>query len=58
MNMVQAMFLNNTTAPFDDVRVRQALCYGVNRQEILDMLSGGRGTIINSGIVCNNRLDI
>jgi len=50
MNLVQAMFLNNGAAPFNDVRVRQALCYGVNRQEILDMLSGGRGTIINSGM--------
>ena len=50
MNLVQAMFLNNGAAPFDDVRVRQAFCYGVNRQEILDMLSGGRGTIINSGM--------
>ena len=50
MNLVQAMFLNNAAAPFDDVRVRQAFCHGVNRQEILDMLSGGRGTIINTGM--------
>ena len=50
MNLVQAMFLNNGVAPFDDVRVRQAFCHAVNRQEILDMLSGGRGTIINSGM--------
>ena len=50
MNLVQAMFLNNAVAPFDDVRVRQAFCHAVNRQEILDMLSGGRGTIINSGM--------
>ena len=50
MNLVQAMFLNNGKAPFDDVRVRQAFCHGVNRQEILDMLSGGRGTIINTGM--------
>lgn len=50
MNLVQAMFLNNAVAPFDDVRVRQAVCHAVNRQEILDMLSGGRGTILNSGM--------
>ncbi len=50
MNLVQALFLNNGTAPFDDVRVRQAFCHAINRQEILDMLSGGRGTIINSGM--------
>lgn len=51
MNLVQALFLNNKRAPFDDARVRQALCYGINRQEILDMLSGGRGTIIGSNMV-------
>ena len=50
MNLVQALFLNNATAPFDDVRVRQAFCHAINRQEILDMLSGGKGTIINSGM--------
>ena len=50
MNLVQALFLNNGVAPFDDVRVRTAICHAVNRQEILDMLSGGRGTIINSGM--------
>ena len=50
MNLVQALFLNNGAAPFDDVRVRQAFCHAINRQEILDMLSGGRGTIINSGM--------
>jgi peptide/nickel transport system substrate-binding protein len=50
MNLVEAMFLNNGVAPVDDVLVRQAFCHGVNRQEILDMLSGGRGTIINTGM--------
>jgi len=50
MNLVQAMFLNNGVAPFNDIRVRQAFCHGVNRREILDMLSGGRGTVINSGM--------
>ncbi len=50
MNLVQALFLNNGVAPFNDVRVRQAFSHAINRQEILDMLSGGRGTIINSGM--------
>ena len=44
-NLVQAMFLNNQAEPLNDIRVRQALCYAVNRQEILDMLSGGRGPV-------------
>ena len=50
MNLVQAMFLNNASAPFDNAKVRQAFCHAINRQEILEMLSGGRGTIINSGM--------
>lgn len=50
MNLVQALFLNNAAEPFNDVRVRQAFCYAINRQEILDMLSGGRGSVINSGM--------
>lgn len=51
MNLVQALFLNNQAEPLNDVRVRQALCYAVNRQEILDMLSGGRGTVIGTNMV-------
>ncbi len=50
-NLVQAMFLNNQAEPLNDIRVRQALCYAVNRQEILDMLSGGRGTVIGTNMV-------
>ena len=50
MNLVQALFLNNAAAPFDNATVREAFCHAINRQEILDMLSGGRGTIINSGM--------
>ena len=33
MNMVQALFLNNKATPFDDERVRKALCHAINRQE-------------------------
>ena len=29
MNLVQAIYLNNAVAPFDNVKVRQALCYAV-----------------------------
>lgn len=42
-NMVQGLFLNNTVAPFDDVRVRQALNYAVDRNEIIDLLMDGEG---------------
>lgn len=50
MNLVQALFLNNGVKPFDDVRVRQALCYAVNKQEIMDFVSDGKGTPIASNI--------
>lgn len=50
MNLVQALFLNNAAEPFDDIRVRQAVCYALNRQEILDMVADGKGTIIGSNM--------
>lgn len=50
MNLVQALYLNNTVEPFDDIRVRQALCYAVDRQEILDIGFDGKGTIIGSSM--------
>lgn len=50
MNLIQALYLNNKEKPFDDVKVRQALCYAVNRQEVLDMMADGKGTIIGSSM--------
>ena len=50
MNLVQAMYLNNAVAPFDDVRVRQALCYAVDKQEIIDLAFDGYGSPIGSSM--------
>jgi len=50
MSLVQGLFLNNQAKPFDDVRVRQALCYAVDKKELLQMLNGGYGTAIGSGV--------
>ncbi len=44
MNLVQALYLNNAEEPFDDVRVRQALCYAVDRQQIIDLAFDGYGS--------------
>ena len=49
-NMVQGLFLNNARAPFDDVRVRQALSYAVNRNEIIDLLMDGEGLALTTAM--------
>lgn len=53
MNLVQAMYLNNDFEPFKDQRVRQALCYAVDKSEILDITSDGKGTELGSSMFPN-----
>ncbi len=50
MSLVQALYLNNAQAPFDNVLVRQALCYATDRQEILDLAFDGYGTLVGSSM--------
>ncbi|MBQ6395558.1 MAG: hypothetical protein IJH87_04365 [Atopobiaceae bacterium] len=50
MNLVQALYLNNAVKPFDDMRVRQALCYAIDKQEIMDYVSGGKGAEVGSSM--------
>ena len=50
MNLVQALYLNNHVKPFDDVRVRQALSYATDVDEILDITAEGKGTKIGSSM--------
>lgn len=50
MNLVQALYLNNDFEPFQDERVRQALCYAVDKQEIFDILSDGKGSELASSV--------
>ncbi len=49
-NLVQALFLNNEVEPFNDVNVRTALSYAIDKQGIMDMLSQGEGTKLGSGL--------
>ena len=50
MNLVQALYLNNNVKPFDDVRVRRALSYATDVDEILDITAEGKGTKIGSSM--------
>ena len=50
MNLVQAVYLNNAVEPFNDPKVRQALCYAVDIQQIMDFVSDGKGTETGSSM--------
>ena len=50
MNLVQAVYLNNAVEPFNNTKVRQALCYAVDIQEIMDFVSDGKGTETGSSM--------
>lgn len=50
MNLVQAVYLNNAVEPFNNEKVRQALCYAVNIEEIMDLTADGHGTPVGSSM--------
>ncbi|MBO4235937.1 MAG: ABC transporter substrate-binding protein [Firmicutes bacterium] len=49
-NAVQALYLNNAVVPFDNVKVRQALCYAIDKQAILDLAFDGHGSLLGSSM--------
>ena len=50
MNLVQALYLNNAVEPFNNELVRQALCYAVDKQQIIDLAFDGYGSPIGSSM--------
>ncbi len=50
MNLVQALYINNSVEPLNNTKVRQALCYAVDVQEIMDFVSDGKGTETGSSM--------
>lgn len=51
MNLVHGMFLNSAYEPLQDVRVRQALCYGVDRDAVNNFIFAGKSKIIGSHFI-------
>ena len=50
MNLVQAIHLNNAVAPFDNELVRQAMCYAVDVDAMLNLTMDGHGTKVGSSM--------
>ena len=50
MNLVQALYLNHQVQPFDNVLVRQAMCYAVDVDAMLDLTADGHGTKVGSSM--------
>ena len=50
MATIQALYLDNSEPPFDDIRVRQALCYAINKHEVIDLAADGHGFAVGSSM--------
>jgi peptide/nickel transport system substrate-binding protein len=50
-NSVQLLALNNSVKPLDDIKVRQAISYGVNVAEIIETAFYGRGEPSGSPLI-------
>lgn len=62
-NMVQIFAMNNAVKPFDDEKVRKALCLAINRDEIIEGAMDGAATKVYSnfspvlGFYYNDKLE-
>ncbi|MCM1101875.1 MAG: ABC transporter substrate-binding protein [Clostridium sp.] len=50
-NVVQALFLNNADETLSDARVRQAICYALDKDSVNEFVFGGNGAIISSAML-------
>ena len=50
MNLVVAMYLNHQVAPFDNLKVRQAMNYACDVKQIMDIMFDGKGEQIYSSV--------
>lgn len=50
-NAVQALYLNNAAEPFDKKEVRQALCYAIDPQNVIDTVDYGYGTKLGTAMI-------
>ena len=49
-NMVQLMAMNHDVEPFNDVRVRQAINYAIDKDVIIETVAEGKGTKLGSNM--------
>lgn len=50
-NVVQALFLNNADDTLKDVRVRQAICYALDKDSVNEFVFGGNGAIVSAAML-------
>ena len=50
-NVVQALFLNNAVEPLDNVLVRQAILYAIDKEAIDVFVGGGTGSLVGSAML-------
>lgn len=55
MNLVQAVYLNHAYEPLANDKVREALCYALDREQVFDVVAGGHGTAVGSSMYPNFR---
>ena len=51
MNLVQALYLNNARAPFDNELVRQAINYAIDQEQIMTMVGDMKGIRVGTSML-------